>query len=416
MKTETAGRKERLWSRDFILIMITCSGISFCNYFFVSTLPILAQNMTGTKVWAGLMTTVFTLSALATRPVSGILSERFGRVRLLVIGAALVAAACFLYRFSSVIILLILVRALQGVGFGIHTTAGGAVPADIVPKSRLNEGLGIYGIYGTIATALAPGIALSIVGPGDLKSFMPLFVLSTVIALVCLVLDTQIRYERGHRKQAKAAETAAETAQADVPHDDTPLPETYLGFEAGVLLPAAVMILAFIAFSSVTSFLTLFAAERGLGNIGLFFTVSAAGMFLSRIFLGRVADRRGADIIVIPSLSAVVLCVALIPLVRTSVILYILGFPLGLAQGAFCPALNTMMFQRCSAKRRGAAAAAYFSCIDIGMAAGALVFGFVADEFGFSVVYWSAAAFAAAAAAIYLLFLRGKRDKANVTV
>ena len=400
---EMRGKKEKLWSRDFIIVMIACSGISFCNYFFVSTLPILAHNMTGTKVYAGLMTTVFTLSALATRPISGILSERIGRVKLLVLGAALCAAACFLYHFSTIILLLILVRALQGIGFGIHTTAGGAVPADIVPKSRLSEGLGLFGLYGTIASALAPGIALAIIGPGDIQSFKPLFILAMVIALVCLVLDTRIRYERRAKNKAKQ-----ESTQVSEYCSDVPLPKAYLGFEAGVFLPAAVMILAFMAFSSVLSFLTLFASERNLGNIGLFFMINAAGMFLSRVFLGRIADRRGADIVVIPALLAMIICLALIPLIRSQVFLFILGFPLGLAQGAICPVFNTMMFQRCSDKRRGSAAAAYFSSVDIGYGVGAFLSGFIAQQFGFNIVYWSAAIFAAAAAAIYLLCLRGK--------
>jgi predicted MFS family arabinose efflux permease len=106
-----------------------------------------------------------------------------------------------------------------------------------------------------------------------------------------------------------------------------------------------------------------------------------------------------------------IFCIALIPLVRSPVILFVLGFPLGIAQGAICPALNTMMFRRCSVKRRGSAAAAYFSSIDIGVGVGAFLFGFIAEHFGFSLVYWSAAVSAGAAAVIYLLFLRAKQTK-----
>jgi MFS family permease len=59
--------------------------------------------------------------------------------------------------------MIIFIRILHGIGFGIHSTTSGAVIADIVPKSRLGEGLGYFGIYNTIAVATRrPGIALAL--------------------------------------------------------------------------------------------------------------------------------------------------------------------------------------------------------------------------------------------------------------
>ena len=89
-------------------------------------------------------------------------------------------------------------------------------------------------------------------------------------------------------------------------------------------------------------------------------------MFLSRVFFGRIADRGGTDRVVIPSMGAIVVCTALLPLVWHPGLLFAMGFVLGLAQGAVSPAINRMMFERCSAKRRGTASAAYFCSIDIG--------------------------------------------------
>lgn len=353
----------KLWTKDFIIVMIACAGISFCNYFFASTLPIYAKNMMGTSIYAGLIMTVYTFAALASRPITGYLNDRFGRVRMLIIGAALCAVACFLYRYSSVIILLIIIRILHGFAFGIHSTSGATVAADIIPRARMSEGLGLFGLYGTISSALAPGIALAIIGNGDNNAqFMPLFMLAAVICVVCMFLDGLIRYER----RAKDGGEDDQPVTDDVTPASGPQPRTFLGFEAGVVLPAVIIVFIFIAFASVASFLTLFAKERGLGNIGVFFTFSAAGLFLSRVFLGKVTDRRGADILVIPALLLLVISYGAIPFVHRAAWLFVLGFPIGLAQGAICPAVNTMMFRRCTRKRRGTAAAAYFSSIDLG--------------------------------------------------
>lgn len=402
---------QRLWSRDFIIVMAACSGISFCNYFFVSTLPVYAQNMTGTTFSAGLMTSVYTLAALATRPITGILADKIGRVKPLVFGAVCCAAASILYRFSTGIVILILVRTLHGVGFGIHTTCGGAAAADIIPKSRLSEGLGIFGLHATVASALAPAIALGIIGTGENDKFLPLFVLSTVIAVICVILDAMIRYERDGVKADDNGPPALEEAPSN---SGAPLPRLYFGFEKGVFVPAVVLILFFIGLSTLASFLPLFARDMHLGDIGLYFTISAAGMLSSRIFLGKIADRHGAGTVIIPALAVIVPCLAVIPFVNSRFVLFLLAFPIGLSQGAFCPAVNSMMFHRCSPKRRGSASAAYFAAIDLGYCIGAVLFGFVAEKLGFSLVWWGSSLFVLAALAIYLAFLREKRCEGNI--
>jgi MFS family permease len=408
MKTTTI--KEKLWSRDFIIIMLACSGISFCNYFFAPTLPIYARDLTGTTVYAGLMMTAYTLAASVMRPIAGVLADRFGRVRVLIAGAALCTLACFLYSRTGAIAVLLAVRVLHGFGFGMHSTSGGAVAADVVPKSRLGEGLGIFGLYGTIAQALAPGIALGIIGTGA-AGFRVLFYLAAGVSAVCLVLDTLIRYER-RRKQTVPAADALPVPEKVTPADQ-PLPKTFLGFEAGVVKPSIVSLFVFLGLSGITTLLTLYAQEKGFGSIGWFFTVSAAGMFLSRALLGRVSDRRGPDAVVIPSLLALVIGLALIPFVGSQALLIALAAPLGLAQGAICPAVQTMMILRCSPQRRGTASAAYFLSIDLGLGAGAVLLGLIADRFGYAAVFWAGAVCAVLASAFYLLFLTGrKKEKA----
>jgi predicted MFS family arabinose efflux permease len=82
--------------------------------------------------------------------------------------------------------------------------------------------------------------------------------------------------------------------------------------------------------------------------------------------------------------------------------LYILGFPIGLAQGATGPAINALLFQRCSPQRRGTASAAFFSSIDIGFGVGSILFGFVAEALNFYYVFIGAALVAVLALVVHL--------------
>lgn len=405
------SREERLWNKDFVIVMIANTGICFCNYFFATTLPIYAQILTGTTAYSGLMMGVFALAAVAVRPFSGILADKYGRTKLLITGAFLCTAACVLNNFAAVLLLLLFVRVLHGIGFGMHSTASGAVAADVIPRSRLTEGIGYFGLFNTIATAVAPGIALAIIGTGEIGKFGAIFKISAVVSLASMIFDCFITYERKdkHAQHSVVMPLSLRTGE----DEDKDLPKTFLGFEYAAFLPAVVSVLVFFGISSVSSFLPLFAMEKHLGNIGLFFTFNAAGMFLSRLLMGKVADKRGLDIVIVPGIIGMAVCLGLIPLVNSLGPLLLIGFPLGLAQGAVGPACNSLMFNRCSEKRRGTASAAFFSSVDLGFGVGSIAFGVISAAYNYDTVFWCSMVCVGLALVVYLIFVSERKQKLN---
>lgn len=408
----TARKTEKLWKKDYIIIMLASLGTAFCNNFFFTALPLYAVKISGSNLYSGLMLTVYSFAALAARPFSGIISDKFGRVKLLIVGALICTVACALYGVTTSILIILAIRVLNGLGFGMHSTCAGAVAADVIPKSRMAEGIGYFGLYATFSTAVAPFVALSIVGSGELRDFKLLFFISSGLCLTSMIFDCFISYERKAKKEMSEA-TEQEVA---VTESDVPLPKTLLGFEYSVFLPAAVLILLFFAQSSTNTFLALFAQERALGNIGLFFTFNAVGLFLSRILFGRLTDRHGPNLVVIPGIIGIAVFYLLIPFVRTPGFLFALGLPLGLVSGSVFPSMNSLIFKRCSPQRRGTASAAYFASIDIGFAIGGSVFGAVADRFGFTMIYWSAAVLTVVALVLYLKTVAGKERSVGASV
>ena len=67
------------------------------------------------------------------------------------IGTAICLLAMGSYLFASTIFLLLAVRILHGAGFGITTTTYGTVVSDLIPSARRGEGMGYFGLSGTIA-------------------------------------------------------------------------------------------------------------------------------------------------------------------------------------------------------------------------------------------------------------------------
>lgn len=439
-------KKTRLFSRDYILLMVSVMGANFVNYFFFSTLPLYAKLLTGTATAAGYLSLAYSATALVTRPVAGLITDKVGRVKLIAIGAALATAACLLYGFTTSIVLLILIRILNGIGMGMNATSGGAAVPDIVPEEKLGQGVGYYGLNGTIAQALGPLIALAIIGNGEsLGDFRKLFLVAAAFCCVSLISGCLIRYERNRKRLAAMAGTEAaaeperlteapEAAEAFAGTESLAEPQTaaaeqpdaagqakpegkiFFGFELQVLAPSLVMMIYFIGISSILTFLTLYGQQRGfqVENLGFFFMVSAGGVLLSRLIISRVIDKRGSDVVIIPAMIVVMLCLFTIPLVPSLPYLICVALPYGIATGIFNPALNTMMFRRCSPKRRGAVSAAYNLSVDVGITLGAPLLGLVADHMSFNWVFWLAAITVCAAFLFFVFFASDKRYAARL--
>jgi len=388
--TVNSNKPERLISKDFVLVMVASLGTSFTNFIFFTAMPLYTLKVTGSDFFSGLMMTVYSIAALAARPVAGIVSDRYGRVRLLVAGAAICAAACALYGFTTAIVMLLFIRVVNGIGFGTSSTCAGAAAADIIPKSRMAEGIGYYSLYSTVSTALGPYIALAVVGKGEMEDFRTLFFFTAGLCLMSTICSSCITYER-RRRQASSENPGGEQAAAEeAASQPSELPKTFLGFEYAVFLPMAVLILLFFGQTSINTFLALIAAQRGFGNIGLFYTISAACLFASRFLYAKLMDRRGPEVLVVPGILCLTACILAIPFVGSELLLYIIAVPLGFANGAVYPSINAMLFLRCSPQRRGTASAAYFASIDIGFALGGVVFGLIAGSLGYNVVYFVA--------------------------
>jgi len=407
-------KRERLISKDYLLVILSATGTCFVNYFFFSTLTPYVTMLTGSALRAGLMTTVYSLAALAARPVTGILADKSGRVKLLTMGAVLCALTCAgfsVFTVFSLMLMMLIIRGLNGIGFGMHSTCAGAVVADVVPKSRLTEGIGYFGLYSTVGQMIAPSIALAIVAGGTVGEYRIMFLLSMVLCVFSAVCSCGLTYERKRRKNAQSydgGEVILNETESENDVEEQPV-KTLLGFEYAVFAPVAVLILMFLAQTSIMSYITVFAQWRGFGNVGLYFAFSAIGTLLSRLFFGRIADSRGADIVIIPGIIIFAICLAIMPSVGSMLQLALLALPCGIAQGMVLPTFNSMLFKRCSPLHRGTASGAYYAAIDVGFAIGAPILGAVADVLDYRYIYWVSAVLAALALLLYVLIASDKR-------
>jgi MFS family permease len=80
----------------------------------------------------------------------------------------------------------------------------------------------------------------------------------------------------------------------------------------------------------------------------------------------------------------------------------------GIGSGVMLPALGTIVVTLCPADRKGAANGTLFSAVDLGIGAGALVWGVLAGFTGYGGVFLACAGCIVMAALVYWLTLRGQ--------
>ncbi|WP_026304202.1 MFS transporter [Kaistia granuli] len=147
------------------------------------------------------------LAALAISVVfAGRLGDRHGLKRMLVIGIGLFAASALLCGMAPNLWLLIIARALQGIGAAFLMTLPMALMRQAVGRERMGRAMGLLGTVSALGTALGPslgGLLIPITGwRGVFWIQVPLAVLALYLA--CATLAAPNGAARGPAKGARS--------------------------------------------------------------------------------------------------------------------------------------------------------------------------------------------------------------------
>jgi len=174
------------------------------------------------------------------------------------------------------------------------------------------------------------------------------------------------------------------------------------------LFPAVMVFLLTVTYGPILSLLALYGVDRGLGNVGVFFTVYAIVLTATRPVSGRLADGWGfeptaafgfvfvgAGLLILASAGSLVVLVA-------AAAFYGVGF------GTTQPSLQAIVIHRVVPARRGAATATLLIAYDLGLAVGSVVAGFLAGVLTLAGVFAFSAVLAAVAIVLMLVHMRRK--------
>jgi MFS family permease len=322
--------------------------------------------------------------ALVVRPFSGWLSDAYGRRPLITTGLAALLVHTILLPFVGIGALFAVVRALGGVGWGCLTSNTNTLAGEISPPRRRGEAIGHYTMAGSTSLAIAPAAGLYLMNAHGAASA---FMVGTALLVPSLILSRYL-----------------------TPPVRAPLAPIRLDnlITTAVLGPAAVVAVHATAYAGIVTFLPLLARERGLGEIGLFFTMYAVALVFLRGFGGSLSDRFGRPAVIVPGMvcASVSMLVLALATARWQMLLAALIFSIAMAL-VQPPSLAWAL--DLGGSRRGTAMATMVAAQDAGIGFGASLLGLVGARGGFGALFGAAAGLAAVAAAMLFVSTRVKR-------
>lgn len=300
---------------------------------------------------------------------------------------------------------LLFFRVLQGFAFGISGTANMALVAQVVPKERLGEGLGYFGLGQVVSQVIGPiaGVAMK-----ERLGFEKLFYFVTGISAVAVFLLFLFRYNKQTGEvDAKEPEKGGRKIAGAL---------TLRRLVAVECLVYALTAGMFSMANGVTSsFLVLLGEERKIANIALFFTVNAACLFFIRILMGKIADR--ASVLLIVGISLTVSLLSMTLLARAFVLRAVLLAALfkAIGQGGGQISLQSACIKAVDESRVGVASSTYYIGADIGNALGPAIGGWVSGLWGYEVMFHVIAALMGMMLLFFFCYERrmGKKKRAG---
>ena len=362
-----ANKDSSLWTKDFISITIVNLFLFLSFQMIVATLPLHVENIGGTENVIGWMTGLATIAAFLIRPIAGLSLDKFGRRIVFVIGHIILIVTTYLLGVFNFVWFIIIIRFINGIGWGIGSTTTMTVASDTIPLRRFGEGIGLFNLSNGLGMAIGPLIGLSIL---NATSFYNVVTLGAVLGISALILSQFIGYRKIERPKEKEGDK-----------------RKFLPFEKETLGPSLVIGIITITYGAIIAFIPLYGLQEGVNNIGGYFTVYALFLMFVRPMIGRMVDRKGYDIFVYSGIIILILSMFILS-ISSNLILFLISAALyGIGFGFLESTLLTMAVTFASEGKVGGANATFFACFDGGIGLGSIIAGMLATALGYSRMY-----------------------------
>lgn len=389
--------KEKLWTTTFVVNMLL--NFIFYLVFYLPTVVIGTMAMEryhASASIAGILSGIFIVGGFIARLWAGNNMKRLGAKKLLYIGTLIYFLLTFAYFFVHSVVLLLILRLVHGLGFGIAATASGTLAGAIVPSSRRGEGIGYYALSVTLSSAVGPFLSMFLYRT---SGFYSLIWLSALLLFIALVGIFFIHVEKTTDSSNSVDNKVHKKFAWSNYFEKKALPISLIAFLIGI------------SYSSILSFMDAYARNIHLSEAAsFFFLVYAITVLLSRPITGRVFDGFGDNFVMYPTYLFFALGLLLIGFAHSGWMLLLAAIFIGLGYGSFSPFGQAIAIRNSEAHRLGITTSTFFGFMDMGVGFGPFILGMFMPLLGYRNLYFASAILALLIAVIYH-FVHGRHAK-----
>lgn len=345
-----------IYNLQFGLLCMSSFLFSASFNMLIPELPSYLSSLGGAE-YKGYIIALFTLTAGISRPFSGKLTDKIGRVPVMAVGSLVCVICGLLYPLLTTVAGFLWLRLFHGFSTGFKPTATAAYVADIVPGNRWGEAMGIHGLCFSTGLAIGPAIGSEL---SERFSINALFYCSSVFALLSIIIlinmkETLVRKERFKLSLLK------------INRNDI--------IEFRVLPAAFVTFLSYLSYGLILTVVSDWGTHLGVANKGMFFMIFTISSLLIRFVSGKMSDRIGRISII--KLSLILLVVALVLIGQSNSPFYLMSAAAvyGIATGMLSPALTALVIDMSHPDHRGKAVATMYIALEAGIGLGAFMAG-----------------------------------------
>ncbi len=390
-----AKSKEPIFSFTFVMAWIINFSQYMIFYLLVTTMALYAvKEFAASNAASGLASSAFVIGATIARMFAGYLVDFLGHRLMMIAGVLVSILACVAYLPIDNLTLLVVVRIIHGVGYAVVSTATMALAQSVIPAARRAEGTGYFALGTTLATAIGPALGLWIVGSWSYKALF----FATVGTAILGGLLSAVVVVRGGVEQKR--------------NEGNRTPLTWRSIVHPAVAPIGLfMLIVGCCYAGIITFINAFGEDRGVtSGTGLFFLAYAVVTLIGRFFLGRIQDERGDNIVIYLGLVSFAVALALLGMAQENWQVIAAGALTGLGYGSLMPAAQTIAVRLVPQSEMGTGISTLFLLLDVGVAFGPIVLGYLLTAVGYGPMYELLAVVVLLAAVLYF-FIHGRRQQ-----
>lgn len=378
---------QNIFTRNFIFLFFAQLSFTAVYHILIPTLPIYLSRMGAKEVEIGVLIGALGVYSLILRPFVGKALLKIPEKKFMITGAMLFILTSAALLFVTPFWPFLIVRIVQGIGFALFYTAAIILVANISQEGHRGQSLSYFFIAFNISFALFPSLGMVVINQFN---FTLLFLVCIALSLGCLLVTSRLR-----TPSTNPINSSME----------------FKGFLNRKALPPAIMYFgAHTIWGTLTAFFPLYAINQGVANPGLFFTVYAIVLILSRAFGGKILDLYDREKVLLPCLATYILSMTILAFSKTLPLFVLVAVIWAMGNAFLIPSLVAYVIDL-SGHARGPALGMFTAFGDLGTGLGPIIMGVILRYTSYPIMFLCLAFTSLMNLGYFYFFVRKQRHK-----